>query len=311
VGPKCNLIIDSCCDLPFDLVDREGIELLEFPYIMEDGEHSDDLYRSGSAAAFFQAMRGGVQPSTAQLSIPRIRESFMRVAESGVPAVYIGFSGELSGSFDAAQMVHSQIMEEYPKTELYLVDSKLASIAEGMVVYEAIRQRDRGLTAAELAEWATEALCYVNCQFMVDDLETLRRVGRIPSSVAYAGSKLDVKPLLTIDLEGKLALVGVARGRRKGIKQLAAYYEKRAVTTAPGQCVILGHADCPKDVERLKEALSKSDDNILFLEGSIGPVIGSHVGPGTLAVVFWGPDRRDTISVADMIARKVKGEDHS
>jgi len=311
VGPKCNLIIDSCCDLPFDLVDREGIELLEFPYIMEDGEHSDDLYRSGSAAAFFQAMRGGVQPSTAQLSIPRIRESFMRVAESGVPAVYIGFSGELSGSFDAAQMVHSQIMEEYPKTELYLVDSKLASIAEGMVVYEAIRQRDRGLTAAELAEWATEALCYVNCQFMVDDLETLRRGGRIPSSVAYAGSKLDVKPLLTIDLEGKLALVGVARGRRKGIKQLAAYYEKRAVTTAPGQCVILGHADCPKDVERLKEALSKSDDNILFLEGSIGPVIGSHVGPGTLAVVFWGPDRRDTISVADMIARKVKGEDHS
>ncbi|MDR2715724.1 MAG: DegV family protein [Coriobacteriaceae bacterium] len=311
MGPKCNLIIDSCCDLPFDLVDREGIELLEFPYIMEDGEHSDDLYRSGSAAAFFQAMRGGVQPSTAQLSIPRIRESFMRVAESGVPAVYIGFSGELSGSFDAAQMVHSQIMEEYPKTELYLVDSKLASIAEGMVVYEAIRQRDRGLTAAELAEWATEALCYVNCQFMVDDLETLRRVGRIPSSVAYAGSKLDVKPLLTIDLEGKLALVGVARGRRKGIKQLAAYYEKRAVTTAPGQCVILGHADCPKDVERLKEALSKSDDNILFLEGSIGPVIGSHVGPGTLAVVFWGPDRRDTISVADMIARKVKGEDHS
>ena len=97
--------------------------------------------------------------------------------------------------------------------------------------------------------------------------------------MAYAGSKLDVKPLLTITVDGKLSLAGVARGRKKGIKQLAEYYQKRVAESVPGQCVVVAGADCPKDVGRLKEALAKVDDSILFLESSIGPVIGSHVGP--------------------------------
>ena len=142
---------------------------------------------------------------------------------------------------------------------------------------------------------------------MVDDLEALRRGGRIPGSVAYAGSKLDVKPLLGITADGKLALTGVARGRKKGVKQLAEYYRKRKADSRPGRCVVIGNADCPKDAERLKGELSKDDDSILFLESSIGPVIGSHVGPGMIAVVFWGGDKREELSVADRIARKVKG----
>lgn len=308
MSPKCNLIIDSCCDLPFEVVDREGIELIEFPYIMSDGEHSDDLYQTTSAQDFYQAMRDGEEPSTAQISMPTLRAAFQRAIDSGVPTVFLSFSSGLSGSYDVAEMVLAQMLEENPGAELYIVDTLLASIAEALLVYEAIRQRDKGLTALELVEWAQEARYYVDAEFMVDDLESLRRGGRIPSSVAYAGSKLDVKPLLSIDLEGKLALVGVARGRKKGIKQLAEYYEKRVASTGPGQCVVLGHADCPKDVERLKEALSKVDENILFLESYIGPVIGTHVGPDMIAVVFWGSDRREELSVADKIARKVKGK---
>lgn len=306
--PKCNLIIDSCCDLPFEVIDREGIDLIEFPYIMSDGEHSDDLYRSVSAYEFYEAMRNGEEPSTAQISIPTFRAAFQKAIDSEIPTVFLSFSSGLSGSYDVAQMVLAQMKEENPEAELYIVDTLLASIAEALLVYEAIRQRDKGLTAKELVEWAEEARNYVNAEFMVDDLESLRRGGRIPASVAYAGSKLDVKPLLSIDLDGKLALVGVARGRKKGIKQLAAYYAKRAVTTTPGQCVVLGHADCPKDCDRLKEALLKVDENILFLESYIGPVVGSHVGPDMIALVFWGSDRREEISVADKIARKVKGE---
>ena len=98
----------------------------------------------------------------------------------------------------------------------------------------------------------------------------------------------------------------MARGRKKGIKQLAEYYQKRVAESVPGQCVVVAGADCPKDVGRLKEALGKVDDSILFLESSIGPVIGSHVGPGMIAVVFWGGDKREDMSVADRIARKVK-----
>lgn len=305
--PLCNLIIDSCCDLPADVVDREGVELLEFPYIMEDGEHSDDLYRTTDAHTFFQAMRDGSRPSTAQLSMPVLDAAFRRAAESGVPTVFLCFSSGLSGTYDTAVMTLEQVRAEYPDAEIYIVDTKLASVAEALLVYEALRQRERGLTASELARWAEEARYFVDAEFMVDDLEALRRGGRIPGSIAYAGAKLDVKPLLTIDPDGKLTLCGVARGRKKGIKQLVDYYLKRVAPASFGQHVVIGNADCPKDAERLKELLSKADENILFLESSIGPVIGSHVGPGMIAVVFWGSDKREAVSVADRIARKVKG----
>lgn len=303
---SCNLIIDSCCDLPFEVVDREGVELIEFTYVLSDGDHIDDMYRTTDAHAFYQGMRDGEEPTTAQVAVPVFQAAFERAIESGVPTVCLSFSSGLSGSYDAAVLVHEQMMAEHPEAELYLVDTRLASVAEGLLVYEALQQRDKGLTARELAQWAEEARNFVDAEFMVEDLESLRRGGRIPGSVAYAGSKLDVKPMLTIGIDGKLSLAGVARGRKKGIKQLAEYYQKRAVVAGPGQCVVIGNADCSKDAERLKEALVKIDDSILFLESSIGPVIGSHVGPGMIAVVFWGNDKREELSVADRIARKVK-----
>ena len=305
--PACNLIIDSCCDLPFELVDREGIELIEFPYIAGDGEHSDDMYHSRSAQDFFDSMRNGDEPSTAQVPITMYQDVFTRAIESGVPTVCLSFSSGLSGSYNTAMIIRDQLVAEHPEAELYVVDTLLASIAEGFLVYEAIRQRDRGLTAKEMVDWAEEARYYIDAEFMVDDLEALRRGGRIPASVALAGSKLDVKPLLNIALDGKLSLTGVARGRKKGIKQLAEYYAKHVSDEGAARFAVIGNADCPKDADRLKEALSKIDENILFLESSIGPVIGSHVGPGMLAVVFWGKDRREELSVADRIARKVKG----
>ena len=274
------------------MVDREGIELIEFPYIAGDGEHSDDMYRSRSAHDFFDSMRNGDEPSTAQVPLTVYQDVFTRAIESGVPTVCLSFSSGLSGSYNTAMIIRDQLVAEHPEAELYVVDTLLASIAEGFLVYEAIRQRDRGLTAKEMVDWAEEAR---------------RRGGRIPASVALAGSKLDVKPLLNIALDGKLSLTGVARGRKKGIKQLAEYYAKHVSDEGAARFAVIGNADCPKDADRLKEALSKIDENILFLESSIGPVIGSHVGPGMLAVVFWGKDRREELSVADRIARKVKG----
>ena len=308
-SPKCNLIIDSCCDLPYDMVNRPGVQLLEFPYIDEEGEHSDDFYQSITAHDFYEKMRGGSKPSTAQVPITKFQEMFSAVIESGVPTVYLSFTSGLSGSYNTAVMVRDQLIAENPDAELYVVDTCLASVAEALLVYEAISQRDNGMSARELAEWAAEARYFIDAEFMVDDLEALRRGGRIPNSVAYAGSKLDVKPLLSITIEGKLSLVGVARGRKKGIKQLVEYASKRMSDKMPGRHVVIGNADCPKDASRLKELLQKEDEHLLFLESSIGPVIGSHVGPGMVAVVFWGGDKREDLSVADRIARKIKKED--
>lgn len=305
---KCNLIIDSCCDLPHEVVDREGVYLMKYPYFDSAGEHLDDLYRSISAKEFYDSMRGGEEPHTAQVPLPSLRAAFEWAHEQGLPTVYLSFSSGLSGTFDTACVLLEQMREEIPGLDIRAVDTKLASVAEALLVYEALRQREKGLTADELAAWAKEARYFVDEQFMVDDLEALRRGGRIPSSVAYAGSKLDVKPLLSIDADGKLTLTGVARGRKKGVKALVDYYQKRRSSDAPGQSVVIGDADCPKDAARLVELVGKADESAMCLQSSIGPVIGSHVGPGMIAIVFWGQDVRGDLSVADRIASKVRNK---
>ncbi len=305
---KCNVIIDSCCDLPPQVIDVPGVEVLQFPYLLDDEQRLDDMFQSISSREFYDRMRKGAEVSTAQIPMMAITDAFTRAIESGVPTVYLGFASALSGTFETVSMIRDQLVAEHPEAELYVVDTHLASIAEGLLVYEAIRQRARGLTAKELVEWANEARFYVNEQFTLDELEWLRKGGRIPSSVAFAGSKLDVKPMMDISLDGRLSLSGVARGRKKAIRQLADYYKRRALEIGTGTHIVIGSADCPKDVERLKAELYKVDETVLFLETSIGPVIGSHVGPGMLAISFMGQDARDDLSVSDRIAKKVRGK---
>ncbi|WP_251198393.1 DegV family protein [Anaerotardibacter muris] len=303
---KCSLIIDSCCDLPREVVSVDDVYLLGFSYNNQSGSHKDDMYESLTAHDFFDAMREGDEPTTSQVSPGEFIEMFQTVYEKGMPAVLLSFSSALSGSYQAACMAAEQVKEEHPDFEIYVVDSKLASVAEGLLVYEAIRQQQNGMSAKELAEWAEEALYYVHGYFMVSDLESLHRGGRIPASVAIVGSKLDAKPLLGFGLDGSLALVGVARGRKKGMKALIDYFERNREEQAEGGTVLIGNADCPKDVQRLADLLDKTDEDAVVLECSIGPVIGCHVGPDMLAIVFWGKDRRETVSVVDRIANKVK-----
>lgn len=303
---KCQLIVDSCCDLPFDLIDREGITLLRFPYIVDGGTFDDDLFQSISSKDFYGAMRKGAEPSTSQLTVPILEETFTKVCQLGEPVVYLSFTSGMSGSYDVACLVRDQLLAEHPDWELYVVDTKLASIAEGFLVLEAMKQWEHGMDAQELVKWVEEARNYVNCQFMVEDLIALKRGGRIPGSVAVAGAALDVKPLLTIDVEGRLQLTGVARGCKKGIKSLLDCFERNHTEGSNSSLVVIGSSDAPKDMMRLRDGVLKVDDTALIVECSIGPVIGSHVGPEMLAIVFWGQDKRETLSVADRIARRVK-----
>lgn len=307
--PNCRLIVDSCCDLPFELVDKEGIDLLKFPYVCNGGTFEDDLFGSRTPEDFYNGMRNGDEPTTAQLTIPMLQEMFERAAQDGTPTVYLSFTSGLSGSYDVAMIVRDMVLAEHPDFELYVVDTLLPSVAEGMLVMEAINQWEKGMTAAELVAWAEEARFFVDEIFMVEDLNALRRGGRIPSTVAVAGSALDVKPLLTVDAEGKLAMTGIARGRKKGIKQMVEYFLKNAADPETAQLVVVAQADCPKDVQRMKDALLKVNPNLLFLDANIGPVIGSHVGPEMIAIGFWGNDQRKKLSVAERIAKRVKSTD--
>lgn len=305
---KCNLIIDTPCDLPQELINVEGVTLLRFPYIMDGATHEDDMFTAQTPHEFYELMRNEKQPSTSQPSIPSLTGAYEEATKDGMPAVYLCFTSALSGTFDSAVLAAEEFKKEHEDAELYLVDTKLASIAEGLLVQEAINQMNSGLTAKEMAAWAEEARYYVDALFMVEDLETLKRGGRIPSSVAVAGAALDVKPLLTINIEGALKVAGIARGRKKGIRQLANYFEKNAANNASGGFAIVGDSDCPKDADRLCDLIRKIDESVILTRANIGPVIGSHVGPGMLAVVFWSEDRRGRMSISDKISSKVKGK---
>lgn len=243
---KCHLIIDSCCDRPPRWCGAQASRSLKFPYTVDGGTFEDDLFESVSAEAFYGPWRKGAEPSTAQVTLQTLTDTFTAAAEEGTPAVYLAFSSGLSASFDAACVVRDQVLAEHPDFELHIVDTHLASVAEGLLVYEALVQHEKGMSAAELAAWAEEARCFVNEEFMVDDLEALRRGGRIPASVAVAGAALDVKPLLVIAEDGTLSLVGVARGRKKGIRQLAEYYKKNVDDARSGPCRHCGPRRLPQ-----------------------------------------------------------------
>lgn len=302
---NCRLVLDSCCDLPREVLDEAGIEFLEFPFIMNDGEHFDDLGVSMQPKEFYDRLRGGEVSGTAQIPLPVIMERFEAWAKEGTPMVYLAFTSGLSGTFDTVDRVAADLREKYPQWECHVVDTLLASVAEGLLVYEAIRHYKSGMSAAQLAEWAREARWYVNCLFTCENLEALRRGGRIPDAAARVGEALDVKPMLNINTDGSLALAGVSRGRKKSLKSLVKCFEQGCVKDGSPGTIIVASADAEKEAKWVAEHLGLGKEDVPPMLCSIGPVIGSHVGPGMVAVVFWGDDRRKNLSVGDRIANKI------
>ena len=303
---QCRLILDSCCDLPSELLETAGVEFLKFPFSMNDGERLDDMWVSMEAREFYDRMRKGEVSGTSQIPIAELVELFTKCAKEGTPTVYLAFTSGLSGTFETVQRIAEELQKEYPDFELYVVDTKLASIAEGLLAYEAIHQRDRGLSARQLAEWAQEARWYVNCLFTVDNLEYLRRGGRIPAAAASIGTKLNIKPLLAFNLDGALAMMGISRGRKKALKSLVKQHdEDHAQGRGSNSIVLVASADADGDAKWVTDHLDRPEESLPAIRCQIGPVIGSHVGPGMVAIAFWGNDRRDNISIADRIANKI------
>lgn len=288
----CNIVIDSCCDLPYESVRGQVSYIMEFPYSIDGEEHMDDLYRTSTPHEFFEGMRHGDEPLTAQIPIPIIVDMFDNIVASGVPTVILSFTSGLSGTFSTIEhYLYDEVLPAHPEAEIYLVDTMLASVAEGFLVRAAIEKADEGMSAAELVEWVKEKRWFVDEMFTVDVLDALKRGGRIPSAVAAIGAKLDIKPLLGFDLEGHLGSCGMSRGRRKAFKEMVKYYRENS-SYPEDKTVLVADADAPEDLETFKEMLLAHNEGLEFVETSIGPTIGTHVGPGMVAFVFWGKDRR-------------------
>jgi DegV family protein with EDD domain len=286
----CALITDSCCDLPRATVERHGIEVLAFPFTLDDVEYLDDLGESLSHVAFYESMRAGGLPNTAQVPMNAYLTAFRAAAEAGIPAVFLSFSSALSGTYDTSLIAADAVRSEFPEAEIHIVDTRAASTAQALLVLEAGRLHDTGATAAEIALWAHENKHRVNGYFTLETLEHLRRGGRISDVAAAAGAMLDVRAILRLDRDGALVIERVSRGRKKSLRALADIFSKRAYLPAE-RTVVIAHADSEPDAHVLEALLRATSEIGEVVHIDVGPVIGAHTGPGMVACVFWGTER--------------------
>lgn len=287
---RCLLITDSCCELPRETVDALGITVLPFSFLMDDVAHLDELGDTMSHADFYAAMRGGAQPTTSQVPMGSYIGAFRSAAEAGIPAVLLSFSSQLSGTLEAAQLARSTVIDEYPSADIRIIDTRCASAAQGLLVLEAGRRFADGAGADELESWALENRARVHGYFTLETLEHLRRGGRISDVAAAAGAMLDVRPVLKIDTIGRLRIDRASRGRKKSVRALVDLFADKA-PQAVTSTVIVAHADCMDDAAALAVLLCARREIAEIVTLNVGPVIGTHTGPGMLAVAFFGVPR--------------------
>ena len=305
-----HIIVDSTADFAPGVAEQLGVEVIQFPYTGPDGEKFDDGWKSASAHEFYESMRKNKQLhyKTSAVTPGHYFEVFERSAKAGIPTVYLCFPAALSSSFYAAQQAAQMIKEQYPDFELYVIDNGAPSVAAELLAIEAVHQANSGLTAHELAKWANDAHYFLHGYFTLETLDALAAGGRIPPAAANIGGKLDVKPEISYDAAGALSLKSICRGRKKALRAIIQDFRDNYSYDLSLPVAIVS-ADAKKDAEWVEAQLRKEKgcEGITIIQSTVGPVIGSHVGPGMVAVVFWGTDRREKLSLADKIASKVRG----
>jgi DegV family protein with EDD domain len=282
------LITDSCCDLSADLLAGRGVTVLDYPVILDGVEQVDAAGRPVSHALFYERVRAGAAPSTAAIPIPNYAEAFRAGVSQGRPVMLLGLSSALSGTFERALMARDVVLAEHPGADIRVIESLSASVALGLLVLEAADRIDAGASIDELEAWLDPARVTVNAYFTLETLEHLRRGGRISDMAAVAGAMLDIKPVLRIDETGALVISEKLRGRRKSMAMLVDILARRV---DGGRRILVGHGDSPEDAERLAGMVHERAGAADVIVTEVGPVIGSHVGPGMLAVAFLGAER--------------------
>ena len=299
MSAKFILMSDSPCDFSIEDSERLQVETIPFSYQEagkpDGGFHGlDDQFRSRSVHEFYEAIREGAVPMTAQPSTMAFQDAFRKVVAADMPLLLFCICTGLSGGYNGAVTALNLLKEELGVDDLpiYIVDSAVTSSAQYLLVEEAARRRDAGASVQEVYEWALEARYHIHTMFTTENLDTLHRGGRIPKSVALVAGALDARPLLHFNVDGTLGIMGVARGRAKSMKKLVKNYQDKHIDGEFGSCVTIGNADCPEEAERLAEMVREVNPGVEILMSNIGPTIGCHVGPGMLSCCFWGSDRR-------------------
>lgn len=283
------IFTDSACDIAEEKLKSWQVAYcsLSFTIVGEDKEYSNyDL----APHDFYEKMRGGAVAKTSAINTDCFLNYFEPILKEGKDLLYLGFSSGLSTTFNCARMAAEELKSKYPDRKIITIDTLCASAGQGLLVYLAVLEKEKGASIEQVAQYVQGLIPNMCHWFTVDDLVYLKRGGRISPTVALVGSVLGIKPILHMDDEGHLISRGKVRGRKAAIEALADKYGELAKKNAPRK-VFLCQADCMDDAQLLVKMLGEKYKVDVDYIADIGPVIGAHSGPGTLAIFFIGENR--------------------
>ena len=283
------LFTDTSANLPLALLREHDIAVIPFSYTV-NGLAADYLAETDfDGKSFYDAMRGGAEVKTSMVNPALVAEYFERALAQGEDVLYVGMSGGISGTAHSAALAAAELTGKYPGAEIMTIDTYAASLGEGLLVLEAAELLRQGMSCREAGARILELRPHM-CQFFtVDDLQYLKRGGRISGAAALVGTMLGIKPVLRGDETGHIVACGKARGSRRAYAELAEYYGSRALDKAAR--IGIAHADNPEGTAQLLELLREKGFSGDCLTVYYEPVTGSHVGPGTVALFFPGSEK--------------------
>ncbi|MBR5616564.1 MAG: DegV family protein [Oscillospiraceae bacterium] len=286
--PNYKIITDSGCDLPAGLLESMDVKKVSLSVLFR-GETRIDSVDEG-IKEFYDGLRAGDIATTSAVNPQGWKEVMEPVLAAGMDALVLTFSSGLSTTYQSAVIAADELMEQYPDRKAYVVDSLCASLGEGLLLHYACRKRDEGMSLEELRDWVEQNKLNLCHWFTVDDLMFLKRGGRVSATTALVGTMLQIKPVLHVDNDGHLINVAKARGRKASIDALA----KKAAELGEGfdnETMFISHGDCEEDARYLAGILTEKLGVRHVHINHVGAVIGSHAGPGVLALFFLGKHR--------------------
>ncbi len=283
------IFTDSACDLAPELLREWGVECLSLTFRFE-GE--DKEYGNGEmpVSDFYNRMRENGVAKTAAINSESFRMAFEKILKEGNDLLYLGFSSGLSATFASAKIAADELAKEYPERKILAVDSLAASAGFGLLLYLTLEEKKKGATIEEAAAFAENNRLKICHWFTVDDLKYLKRGGRVSPAVALVGTVLGIKPVLHVDNEGHLIKKFTVRGRKASLNAIADKFGELAENTKGGT-IYISHGDCTADANALADIMKEKYGVNVEIITYVGPVIGAHSGPGTLALFFVGRER--------------------
>lgn len=284
------IMTDSCCDLSAQMA--EELELTVLPLHLLMGEETFANYLDGREIGFkefYDRVRGGAMPTTSAVSVGAFEDAMRPILAEGKDILCLNFSSALSTTYQSAVISAETLREEFPEATIHVLDTLAASVGQGLLIYLCAQEKKAGKSIDEVYAYAQEMSPRMAHWVTVDDLNHLKRGGRISATTALVGTMLSIKPIIYVNEEGKLINVGKARGRKAALLQVVSEMEKRLLD--PSLPVFISHGDCEEDAKFVAEEVQKRTGAEVKLISYVGPVIGSHTGAGVIALCFVGKER--------------------